>query len=250
MPASSHQEYIRENPQGKTAVLFIHGILGTPAHFRDFIKIVPDEYAVYNILLDGHGGSAQDFAKASMRLWRKTVLGKMEYLAERYENIVIVAHSMGTLLAINAGISFPCKVKQLFLIAVPLKMSVRPAAVLTSLKIALNRVHPGDSAAVAARAACGTAPAKRLYAYLGWIPRFLELFWEARDIRKRIGLLDVPAAAFQSRKDELVSMKSCRYLYGNPRISVRIMPNSMHYYYDKAEYDDMLRHFLNELQAY
>ena len=35
-----HEEYIRDVPGSDTAVLFIHGILGTPNHFRRFLSLI------------------------------------------------------------------------------------------------------------------------------------------------------------------------------------------------------------------
>ena len=51
-----HKEFVSFKPDIKKAVLFIHGILGTPRHFDDFIPLVPAGYNIFNVLLDGHGG--------------------------------------------------------------------------------------------------------------------------------------------------------------------------------------------------
>ena len=64
-----HKEYKRIVPEAETAVLFIHGIAGTPNHFKDFLPLVPKEFSVYNLLLDGHGGKTEDFSKTSMKKW-------------------------------------------------------------------------------------------------------------------------------------------------------------------------------------
>ena len=64
-----HLEYIRIVDHADTAVLFIHGIVGTPNHFHAFIPLVPEHISVCNLLLDGHGGSVKDFSHTSMRKW-------------------------------------------------------------------------------------------------------------------------------------------------------------------------------------
>ena len=48
-----YREYIRDIPNSKVAVLMIHGIVGTPAHFRELIPIIPDNCTIHNILLNG-----------------------------------------------------------------------------------------------------------------------------------------------------------------------------------------------------
>ena len=54
-----HQPCTRLLSGGETAVLFVHGILGTPDHFSPFLSLVPPEYSVINLLLEGHGGSVR-----------------------------------------------------------------------------------------------------------------------------------------------------------------------------------------------
>ena len=61
-----HKEYIREADHANTAILMIHGIFGTPRHFDDIVKLVPDNWSVYNILLDGHGKGVREFSRTSM----------------------------------------------------------------------------------------------------------------------------------------------------------------------------------------
>ena len=53
-----HKEYKRIIPEARAAILFVHGIVGTPNHFAEFVSRVPEKISVYNILLDGHGGGA------------------------------------------------------------------------------------------------------------------------------------------------------------------------------------------------
>ena len=61
----THHPYFRNRPDANTAVLLIHGILSTPRHFDWLIPHIPDYFDVSNILLAGHGGTAQDFSVAS-----------------------------------------------------------------------------------------------------------------------------------------------------------------------------------------
>lgn len=108
-----HTEYIREAPDSKTAVLFIHGILGTPHHFHRLVEVVPEEWSVYNILLEGHGKTVDDFAGATMEQWKRQVHRLIIRLNRKYDNIIITAHSMGTLFAVEEAVKNP-KVKSLF----------------------------------------------------------------------------------------------------------------------------------------
>ena len=238
-----HEEYIRDVSGGDTAVLFIHGILGTPDHFRGLIPLIPESWSVHNILLDGHGGTVQDFAKASMQAWKEQVRRETETLAGRYENIIIAAHSMGTLLAIDAALAFPNQVSRLFLLAVPLKIFVKPSALSSSMKVVFNRVSPDDGVALAAKEAYSIMPSKRLWNYIKWLPRYLELFREARAAQSVVGSLQLPCRVFQSGKDELVSRRSCEFLKRNPEITLSVLTNSGHFYYEQADFEYLQHEF-------
>lgn len=237
-----HREYIRICDGATTAVLFIHGILGTPDHFREFIPLVPATVSVCNLLLVGHGKGAAAFSRTSMKKWEQQVSEAVEQLSASHSNICIVAHSMGTLLAIEQALKHT-QISNLFLLAVPLRLSLKPAMFLNSMKVYFNRIRPGDEKALAAKACCGVENDPNLLHYIGWIPRFLELFAKIRQTRRIIPLLQSPCVAYQSRNDEMVSRKSIRFLAQNPRITVNELKGSGHYYYDPADRDYLLAEF-------
>lgn len=108
--------------QERIAILFIHGILGTTSHFEPFLSLVPPNWSICNLSLKGHGGSVKDFSQASMIEWKQQVKNALEELSETNNKIIIVAHSMGTLFAIQEAIEKP--VEELFLLNVPLKVRV------------------------------------------------------------------------------------------------------------------------------
>ena len=105
-----HKEYVRLVDSADTAVLFIHGIVGTPNHFTDFVNLVPIEMSVCNMLLDGHGKGVSEFSKTSMAKWKSQVDAKVKELSKTHSKIIIVAHSMGTLFAINESVKHPDKI--------------------------------------------------------------------------------------------------------------------------------------------
>ena len=229
-----HQEFRRVVPAADTAVLFIHGIVGTPRHFDDLIPLLPDTVSVHNLLLAGHGGSARDFARASMREWEAQVESAIAALAETHPHIYLVAHSMGALLSIEAALHHK-EVEKLFLLAVPLRIALTPAMARNSWKVYRNSIAPDDHAALAAQRCCGVAQTKNPLPYLGWIPRFLELFSKIRAVRKLLPKLTTPSLAVQSMEDELVSPRAMDELRRNPHITLLPLPHSGHYYYPPAD---------------
>lgn len=230
-----HSEYIRIVDGSDKAVLMIHGIAGTPAHFRQLIPVIPADWSVYNILLEGHGKGPADFGAASMKKWKAQVEAKLGELFLRHRKVVLVAHSMGALFSIRAAVTYPDRIAGLFLLAVPLRPWVRFSTVLTSMKVASGRVRPEDRAAVAMQNSSSIRHGGPLWNYIFWAPRFAELLAECRRVRKLLPMLRVPCQSFQSQVDELVSVRTCRDLEGHPYIQNTVLTGSGHFAYGEAD---------------
>ena len=237
----------------------IHGIAGTPAHFRDLIPLIPEEWSVYNILLDGHGKEVRDFGATSMKKWKAQEDARLEEIMERHDRVIMVTHSMGGLFAVQAAIRHPEKIAQLFLLVLPLSVSLRPVVILSSLKIMFGRVTSPDEAISAGTAKKRISRVnktawmmqtdssirlnKRFWEYIPWLFRMIELLWEIRQTRKMIHQLAVSCETYQSRRDELVSMRSCKYLEGHPYIRNTVMENSGHFGYEGEDREILVERF-------
>jgi len=229
-----HKEYIRKT-ESKTAVLMIHGILGTPRHFDCLISAFPQEWSIYNILLDGHGGTVEEFSNTSMKKWERQVDEQICELCKLYDDLIILAHSMGTLLSMSSYLKKPKKIKAMILLDVPLKMHIMPKAVLNSMKVILDIVDPDNFEETSTKNACSISTTKMVWKYLGWIPRYLELFELSDRIGRNIYKITVPCFVFQSRYDELVSLGSLSCLKRNPAIKIKMLWNSGHFAYKEQD---------------
>lgn len=233
-----HEPYFRDIPGSRTAVLMVHGIVGTPDHFKFLMPTIPDNWTVHNILLPGHGGSVDDFASSSMDAWRSYVRREAETLSTAHENLVIIAHSMGTLFALQESLRASNKVRLLFLLNPPLKVFPRPKAVLNALSASFG--VKDSSAAMVTKLACSAELPPKLWKYAKWIPRYLELFREIRSTRAIVPRVTAPTRAFLSKKDELVLMGSMKYLKENPDIMTTVLPNSAHFLYSKHDAESIV----------
>ncbi len=243
-----HQQFVRLVPGAKTAVLFLHGICGSPNHFRQLLPleaVVPENWSVYNIVLDGHCKEVADFGRSSMKKWKAQVQSVFDQLCSNHENVILVGHSMGTLLSIELALGNPEKVKQLFLLAVPVKVFVQPRAVGYLLRIAFDRIDPKDPVQIAMRNACGIRQTKKIWKYIPWSARMVELLRLCSKTAKQVGDLSVPCIAFQSEKDEMVSRKASECLRLSGRVEVIELPNSTHFYYTKEDKQLIVQRFRN-----
>lgn len=237
-----HREYKRIAKNADAAVLFIHGIVGTPNHFNAFLPFVPPQMSVHNLLLDGHGKGVRDFSKTSMKKWEAQVEQAVAALAESHERVYIVAHSLGTLLALDQAAK-NSKIAGLFLLAVPIKLFIKPKMVSNVCKVFFNRIRPDDKAALASRDAYGIGPDKNILHYIGWIPRYLELFTKIRKTRHILASVDKPCRIYQSRWDEMVSIGALKLLKQIPSASVAVLEASGHYYYEEKDLQHLLKEF-------
>jgi len=231
-----HEPYLRMVPGARNAVVFIHGIVSTPRYWDAYLAAVPADWSVNCLLLPGHGGSVSDFGRTRKGEWRKHVRHEIDRMRAGHERVYIVAHSLGTLLAVQSALESPEKIAGMLLLAVPLRIFVQPRAMLHNM---LKGVGLAESPEELARY-YGTAQDWRFWRYIPWIPRYLELFAISADVRRRIGGLTIPSQAFMSGKDELVSRRSCRELEKCPAITVEILPDSMHHDLAPADQERVL----------
>lgn len=243
-----HKPCIRIVPGAKTAVLFVHGIVGTPNHFRDLMpleELVPEDWSVHNLLLPGHGGTAEDFGKSSMAQWKNHVKTAFWELAGTHEQVLVCAHSMGTLFAIQLALDFPEKIPGLFLLAVPMRPWLRWFGIKNVLRVGFDKVRSDQPMEVATQMACGIQTTKLVWKYIPWIPRYLELFREIYQTEKALAGLRVPCSAFQSHRDELVSNRSRRVLERFPQIEIHDLYDSSHFYYTDSDRNTVVCAFKN-----
>ena len=230
-----HQEQIRKVPGSDTAVLLIHGIVGTPEHFRDFLPLIPENWTVYNLLLDGHGHGVKEFGQTSMKKWKAQVSARLEELRQDHEHIYIAGHSMGTLLAIREAVHDSSKLRGLFLLAVPVRVFVSPRGFLSAAQVSLGLLGKEGSNARAMARDAGVKIEGPVWHLIPWIPRFLELLGLCREVRLSLPQLTVPTMAFQSRKDEMVAMAACRELKKCPAVQLTVLPDSGHFGYGEKD---------------
>lgn len=229
-----HTPYIRIAENADTAVLMIHGIVGTPDHFKDLLPLIPEDWSVCNILLDGHGKEVEDFSHTSMEKWKDQVHTHLDELLQTHSRVLVIAHSMGTLLAIREAVNRPEQIAALFLLNVPLTPFVQPKTAVNSVRIALG-IPKNSCASRAMESANSVHLTPKLWKYLGWTPRFWELLQQCRATVNALPALKTPTFSFQSRHDELVSMRACKYLDKHPHITNYILESSGHFAYSKID---------------
>lgn len=220
-----HEPYECLVSGAEKAVVFIHGIQSTPRFWEAYVAAVPKGWSVMSLRLPGHGGTVLDFGRVKWGAWRQHVHDAIVRLKATHRQVYLVGHSMGALLSLLEAADFPENVAGLLLMAVPLRIRVKPSAMVHNI---LRGVGLAESAEELA-AFCGTEQDWRVWRYIGWIPRYAELFSLSRQARKALLRLTTPACAFQHGRDELVSPRSATLLAACPAVALRMLGKSMHH---------------------
>lgn len=232
--------------KSQTVIVFIHGILESPSQFEDLSEIISHKYDVKMLLLPGHGKTGRDFAKSKMYEWKKYLSENLSFLRQKYENIIMVGHSMGCLLAVFEAIRDPDKIKGLFLMANPLSIYVNPRGLKNGFRIAYNMKKQNGPVNPFIKKHYSVSECQ-IWDYPMWIPRYNELFSESRRIREIIKNLSVPSVNIFSQKDEFVSINSIKYFAKVKNYKLILLKNSGHFYYTTYDRAIILNSFTSFL---
>jgi carboxylesterase len=96
------------HPGGRTGVLLIHGLTGTPLEMK-FVgrQLAQRGYTVYGMQLAGHCVDADTLIKTGWRDWLGSVLDAHDELTQQVDRVFVAGLSMGALLALQLAIERP-----------------------------------------------------------------------------------------------------------------------------------------------
>ncbi len=234
-----HQPFLREVEGSDTAVLLVHGILGSPNQFEAIAqKLYAAGCTVSAILLPGHGGSARDFVEAKARDWQRAVDEAAAQLRERYRHVFLLGHSMGGLLILGEAVRYGTD--GLILFSTPMRIRIGLRSALTSLKVLWGDPDRDDNRIGAYRRAF-SVQAGSLWEHLCWAATYGELMRLIKTTRRGLGQVTQPVLIIQSKRDETVAWRSAeifkRELARALTVDVRMLSRSEHSYHhpDEAE---------------
>jgi carboxylesterase len=243
-----HAEYSHRSDGSDTVLVFVHGIHGSPRQFDELIESLGGRYSIENLLLPGHGMTTREFHNSHVAQWQSCVDERVGRLQGEYENIVLIGHSMGSLLSVQTALARPRHIRGLFLMALPLAVHVTFPYIRNGLETSFCRKSRNKTIAAGRKA--HSVAAAHPFAYLTGLPQYIELWKLWRATRERIGRLRLPVIVVQSAKDEIVSRASLRYLEKRENFRVVTAERAGHYYYppeDREQIARILREFILEV---
>jgi carboxylesterase len=195
-----------------SVVIFIHGLFGSPNQFVDLAEAVYNLGCAYKcVLLPGHGKDMSEFSKFGGADWQRHLQNEIDTVKHDYKKIFLVGHSMGGLLALNAGMLKENNISGIFLIATPLKVhTISPKAIFRKLQ--LLRL-PKDNEIKSAYMSSNSVKMSKRSLYLPATKTFREFFKLMKQTKKRLSDVLVPVYMIHSKNDETTSYMSAALLY-------------------------------------
>ncbi|RBP64739.1 carboxylesterase [Brevibacterium sanguinis] len=96
--------YRRLRPGASAAVLFLHGITGSPAAWTPIARAIGEEGLSVSVpLLPGHGSTWQELNRTGWREWNEAAVAEYRALGSAHERVVVAGLSMGGALALSLG---------------------------------------------------------------------------------------------------------------------------------------------------
>lgn len=233
---SPHDARFIDSPAGKGLVMFIHGFMGSPGQFSGLTEVVHREgYAAACLLLPGHNCSARAFASGTAETWQRHVDAEISRYSRDYSDIILVGHSMGGLLALNAAVRFSDHVRGAFIIASPFKLAVFSVkASLSRIRFVLSRKSDPKKAVSLAGISVKITPGLILHI----VKPFRELKKLMKTTKNILPDVRVPVTAVYSRSDELSSFASLGILrsgLGDTLFGQVVLSKASHAYFPENE---------------
>jgi carboxylesterase len=231
-----HAPLFFESKPENCLVVFIHGYMGSPRQFDYLAEAVrQDGCSTAALLLPGHGGSAKYFSSGSFERWQGHVDAEVERLSVDHDRILLVGHSMGGLLAINAAVKLSGHVRGIFTIACPFKVTnFSIYALRVRLRQVFGRKDDPIKSTYFSNCSVTLSPSLILHSAKP-TAEFKMLMLAARETLPRVR---VPVTAVYSSSDELTSIESLGVLFSElteaPFEQV-LLSDSLHVYYPEHE---------------
>lgn len=219
-----------------TAVLFIHGFLGSPRQFQYLEPVVRScGCDAYSLLLPGHGGTLGDFVRSGRAQWQACVLQEVQRLRAEYTNILLVGHSMGCLLAVGAALSDPTGIRGILALALPLYMRVSAKGMQINWRYVTGHMRKQDERLQAAKELCGVS-GLFLWNAVRMLPRVADVLYMTRRSRAQVTKLSVPLSVMHSPGDEWVSRRTLAFLQKKLRSAdIVLLSKSGHFWYPDVD---------------
>jgi len=202
-----HEPFEKTYPNADTIVVFLHGFIGSPNQFEDLADFAyAHNCSVLSLLLPGHGGTAKEFRKFRLNNWERHLEDELARVSASYQNVILVGHSIGGLLSLNASLNKNFNIKGVLLLSSPLRLKYSPHTLSVGIQLYLFPKRT-DEILEAYRKA-NSITVSSIFSYMFWLKQTRDVYKLIKKTASNLPAITVSTTVLHSRKDELVSLKS------------------------------------------
>lgn len=237
-----HEPIMIKSETSELAILYIHGIMGSPLEMGRFFDALKRENIRFRaLLLPGHGSNGFDFARTNANAWQTHVNQELADLKKTASKIILIGHSLGGLLALNASLQSP--VDGIVLINTPIKTRISFQQISMSLRVLFSNGNTDDRMIRTYRETFSVS-LNDWWTMPLWIPRLLDIRHISRKTAQILNEVNVPVILFQSIRDETVNPLSAEILkrgLGDQLLSLTYLSKSTHAYFVEDEFKEIIK---------
>lgn len=235
-----HQPFSVKSASSDLIIVYIHGLMGSPIESQKIWNSLDNlKFHGQAILLPGHGGSAYDFGTNGPVAWQSHVNRILADLHKSYARIILIGHSLGGLLALQASLQVP--VNGIILLNTPAKTHITSRQLSISARVLFDSDQAHDPLISAYRESFSVGM-KDFWNLPLWIPRLLDIHKVAHQTMTLLNEVTAPVMIFQSRQDETVNPNSAEQLkkgLGEHAIALTYLNKSSHAYFLDEEFNEI-----------
>jgi carboxylesterase len=231
---------------GKTGILLIHGLGGTPVELRYVAQnLARAGFTVSCCHLAGHGGTSEELRRSTWHEWCSSVEEDHDRLKEHCDTIFAGGLSMGAILAIHLAQKRPHAVQGLLLLAPTLKLDgwsmpwhsrllalVRPTRI--PLDFDLTERHPYGLKDERVRAlvvdSMQSGGSGEAGVFRTPLRSFANMNALVAAVKAHLGDVRQPALIVHPRDDDMASLRNVHYLQSHlaGRVETLVLDDSYH----------------------
>ena len=265
MSIDENSIYIRG---GRTGVLLIHGLCGTPLQVRYVARgLAHAGYTVRCPQLAGHCGSFEDLRATGWVDWYAGCETAFKRLLDECDNVIIAGLSGGGLLGLNLAAEHPKEVLGIAVISPPLKLDgwaipwyaaffnlIRHRWFADLLRFAEREPYGIKDERIRdmARQAMQRGDTSKVGQSMIPGALMMELRWLSKAVRGKLGSINSPVLIVHPREDDRASLKNAAYLQQHlgGRVETLVLHDSYHVATMDRQRDDVIarvRQFADDL---
>jgi carboxylesterase len=237
-----HEPIQVESGTSDLLILYIHGLMGSPLESTKIWNSLDNlNFHGQAILLPGHGGSAHDFGSNGPQAWQAHVNRTLADLSKSYARIILIGHSLGGLLALQASLQIP--VNGIVLLNTPAKTHISLRQISISARVLFSSDQTHDPLISAYRKSFSVGM-QDFWNLPLWIPRLMDIRRVADRTMSILKQVTVPVMIFQSRQDETVNPISAEQLkkgLGEHAIGLTYLEKSSHAYFVDEDFQNIIQ---------